>query len=364
MSDTPRAKKQPVEITPELIQELPKTELHCHLDGSLRPETLIELAAKRGVALPADEPEALKRKMGFGAIHEDLVEYLKAFDTTTAVMQHRDDIHRVAYELAEDNAKENVLYMEQRYCPTLSSRAGLRIDEVMDAWRAGIRDAEHDFGIMSKMIVCGLRNLPNHESMQLAALTVLYKGRGCVAFDLAGAERDFPAKKHRDAFYFVANANMAITAHAGEAFGPESIEQAIHVVHADRVGHGTHLAENPDLMLYLADRRVPVEACLSSNVQTQAVESFEKHPFRTFLDNQVRVTLNTDNRLITDTTLNKEIAIAVETYDLTVDELATVILNGFRSAFLHLADRKEFLRKARKRIATLVDRPMTMDSFW
>jgi adenosine deaminase len=223
------------------FERLPKTDLHVHLDGSLRVETILELADREKIPLPASDVDGLRKAMNAGAVTGSLVEYLKAFDVTLRVMQKEDALTRIAYELAEDAAKENVRYMEVRYAPMLHTRNGLRLTAVVESVLAGLRAAQKDHGIESNVIVCGIRNISPESSLEMAQLAVAYKNRGVVAFDLAGAEYDHPAKHHREAFQLVRDNNINVTIHAGEAYGPESIAQAIHVCGAHRIGHGCRL---------------------------------------------------------------------------------------------------------------------------
>ena len=322
-----------VTVTRELLHRLPKTDLHVHLDGSVRPETLIELAREQGVELPTTDPVALAEHMHVKDA-KDLVDYLTRFDITLSVMQRPDALERIAYELAEDAAAENVRYMEVRFSPVLNIHQGLSLTEAVDAPLAGLRRAEEDFGIGTGIIICGIRNMSPGTSMELADLTVDFKHRGVVAFDLAGAEYNNPAKMHRDAFYRVGNANVAATIHAGEAYGPESIHQALHYCNANRIGHGTRLFEDPELMGYVNDFRVPLEICLTSNIQTRAAPSFEEHPLRLYYDQGLVVTLNTDNRLMSATTVTEEYWRAHQHLGFTWDELCRIALYGFESAFV------------------------------
>ena len=310
-------------VTRELLHRLPKTDLHVHLDGSVRPETLIDLAADQGVELPTRDPEALAEHMHVREAR-DLVDYLSRFDTTLSVMQRADALERIAFELAEDAAAENVRYMEVRFSPVLNIHQGLSLQEAVDAPLRGLRRAEEQFDIRTGIIICGIRNMSPETSMHLADLTVAFKNRGVVAFDLAGAEYNNPAKMHRDAFYRVGNANIAATIHAGEAYGPESIHQALHYCNANRIGHATRLFEDPDLMQYINDFRVPLEICLTSNVQTRAAPSFEEHPLRTYYDEGLVVTLNTDNRLMSATTVTEEFWRACEHLGFTWEELCRI----------------------------------------
>ncbi len=336
-----------LQVTRELLEKLPKTELHVHLDGSLRPETMIELAREYGKELPSWEPEALRDHMHVKDAR-NLVDYLARFDTTLSVMQTADALERIAYELAEDNARENVRYMEVRYSPVLNIQGGLTLDQAVDAPIRGLRRAEQDFGIRTAVIICGIRNMSPHTSMELADLTVDHRDRGVIAFDLAGAEYNYPAKKHREAFYKVINANIAATIHAGEAYGPESIHQALHYCNANRIGHATRLFEDPVLMQYVNDFRIPLEICITSNVQTKAVTSFEDHPVRLYYDEGLVVTLNTDNRLMSGTTVTDEYLRAHEHLGFTWDELCEIAVMGFQSAFLPYQEKMALVEKVRQ----------------
>ena len=339
-------------VTRELLHRLPKAELHVHLDGSLRPETMLELAAEYDKPMPADTPEALADYMHVQDAR-NLVDYLARFDTTLSIMQTAEALERIAYELAEDLAKENVRYAEIRYSPILNIREGLPLTETVDAPLRGLKRAEEEFGIRTGVIICGIRNMDPATSRDLADLTVAYKNRGVVAFDLAGAEYNYPAKKHKDAFYTVINKNMAATIHAGEAYGSESIHQALHYCHADRIGHGTRLFEDRDLMDYVRDFRIPIEICLTSNVQTRAVASFAEHPLRQYFDEGIHLSLNTDNRLMSATTVSEEYWRAHEHLGFSWRELVKIALMSFDSAFLSWSEKQTLIAEVRAEIAAL-----------
>ncbi|HEX6558717.1 MAG TPA: adenosine deaminase [Longimicrobiales bacterium] len=341
-----------IHVTRDLLEKLPKTDLHVHLDGSLRPETMIELARAYGKTMPTWDPEELRDHMHVQDAR-NLVDYLARFDTTLSVMQTAEALERIAYELAEDAARENVRYMEVRYSPVLNIMEGLTLVDAVDAPLRGLARAEQDFGIRTAVIICGLRNMSPNTSMDLAELTVDHRDRGVVAFDLAGAEYNYPAKKHREAFYKVVNANIAATIHAGEAYGPESIHQALHYCNANRIGHGTRLFEDAALMQYVNDFRIPLEICLTSNVQTRAVASFEEHPVRLYYDEGIVVTLNTDNRLMSATTVTEEFWRAHQYLDFTWDELCEITLMGFESAFLSYQEKMALVEKVKEEIAAL-----------
>lgn len=343
------ANSQPV-ITEELIRALPKTDLHCHLDGSLRLKTILELADQQKVKLPADTPEGLAKAIHMGAQCESLEDYLKAFDVTLAVLQTEDALYRAAYELACDAADENVKYLEIRYSPVLHQQKGLKLTAIVEAVVEGFRQAKVERGIRGGVLVCGMRHMDPEVNVRLAELSVAYKNRGVFGFDLAGAEDNFPAKDHVEAFQLILNNNVNCTAHAGEAHGPASIAQALHYCGAHRIGHGVRLREDGDLLNYVNDHRIPLECCPSSNVQTRAVESFRDHPLKFYLDLGIRVTINTDNRLITDTTVTREFMLMQRTFDLSFDDVRTLVINGFKSAFIPFHQKAELLRQVNRAI--------------
>jgi adenosine deaminase len=328
---SPRLKGKP---TAELIHSLPKTDLHCHLDGSLRPETILEMAEEQKVSLPAADLDGLRKIVIPGEECQSLEDYLRAFDITLSVMQEYDAIARVAYELCEDFAKENVWYFEVRYSPILHTRNGLKLTQIVDAVLEGLEQGRREFGIESGLIICAMRNTSPNVSHQLAELCVAYKGRGVVAFDLAGAEENFPAKRHREAFFLIHKNDINCTIHAGEAYGPESISQALHYCGAHRIGHGTRLKDDGDLLNYINDHRIPLEVCPTSNVQTRTVNSMAEHPLRFYFDYGLRVTVNTDNRLVSDTTVSRELLLVAEAFNFNIDDVRQLIINGFKSAFI------------------------------
>ena len=336
----------------DLIRRIPKTELHCHLDGSLRPATMIELGREYGVAMPEQDIARLAAHMRVDDARH-LEDYLERFETTLGVMQHAAAIERIAYELAEDAAAESVRYIEVRFAPVLNVRGGLGNTDVVDAAIAGLQRAERDHGIIGRVIICSLRHLPPGTSMELAELAVAYKDRGVVAFDLAGGERGNPAAAHAAAFAHARENDLAVTVHAGEGDGPRSIREAVHICGADRIGHATRLIEDPALTQYVNDRRIGLEICLTSNVQTRAVESYETHPLRSYFDHGLNVSLSTDNRLMSGTTLTDEYGHAARELDFTFDELAELALNGFASAFIPWEERLALLADAEADITLL-----------
>jgi adenosine deaminase len=345
-----------IPVTEELLHALPKTDLHCHLDGSLRLKTMLELAEQQGVKLPADREAGLARAMKIGQRHPSLEEYLKSFEITLSVMQTEDALYRTAYELALDAAEENCKLIEVRYAPVLHLQKGLKPTVVVEAVLEGLRAAQRETGILAGVLVCGIRNMSPETSLRLAELSVAYKNRGVLGFDLAGAEHGNPARDHQEAFQLILNNNINCTVHAGEAYGPVSIAQALHYCGAHRIGHGVRLREDGDLLNYVNDHRIPIECCPSSNVQTGAVTDMASHPFKFYLDFGLRVTINTDNRLITDTTVTKELAHLSKQFDLTVKDVRNILVGGFKSAFLTFHDRAQLVRRVQNEMDEIIGR--------
>jgi len=339
-------------IARDVLRRLPKAELHCHLDGSVRPQTLLDLAAEQGKRMPRTEASALAEFMTVRDARS-LEDYLTRFQVTLSVLQRADALERVAYELAEDAHREGVLYIEVRFSPILNAQEGLALDAVVDAVVRGLQRAERDCGIVARVLLCALRNLSPDVSMELARLTVAYRGRGIVGFDLAGGEAGNPASRHARAFDYARAHDMACTCHAGEGDGGSSVREAVHACGAHRIGHGTRLFEDRELLDYVNDRRIAVEICLTSNVQTRAAQSYHAHPLRTYFDAGLNVVLNTDNRLMSATTLTDEYAHAADALGFTLDELCAVAMNGFESAFLPWSQRKPLLDRARTMIEAL-----------
>ncbi|MEZ4398446.1 MAG: adenosine deaminase [Kofleriaceae bacterium] len=349
-------------LTLEYIEKLPKTDLHCHLDGSLRLDTILDLARAQGVALPTTNRDALFHLVYAGERCGSLDEYLQAFDITLSVMQTEDALERCAFELAEDAWRENVRYLEVRYSPLLHTRTGLRPAVVVEAVMRGLRAAKRQYGIRYGVILCAIRSLPAEQSLRIAELCVAFKNRGVVGFDLAGSEVNNPAKDHRQAFQLVIDNNINCTAHAGESFGPDSVHQAIHKCGAHRIGHGVRLIESGELLNYVNDHRIPIEVCPSSNIQTKAAVNWEAHPVDFYVDYGLRITINTDNRLMTDTTVSKELWLCHQHYGWPLEMLKDIIISGFKSAFMPYREKSDLLAEVVRELATFTgpdERPAT-----
>ena len=327
-----------------VLKSLPKVLLHEHLDGVLRPKTVIELARSAEYnQLPTEDAEELGRWFHQGANQGSLPKYLEGFVHTIAVMQTEEALERVAYEQAEDLHRDGVVYFETRFAPVFHTQRGLTHQQVVSAVLKGLERGRKDFGISCGLIICAMRNMD--VSLEMAELAVDFRNRGVVGFDLAGEEGGYPPKKHVDAFHYIQRQNFNITIHAGEGFGKESIWQAIQYCGAHRIGHGTRLIDDiavvdgkavklGDLAQYVLDKRIPLEICLISNVHTGAVRSVSEHPFKILYQAKFRVTLNTDNRLMSDTTMTKEFEAAAETLGLTLEDFEKITINAMKSAFL------------------------------
>lgn len=339
-------------ITRELIARLPKAELHVHLDGSLRPATMVDLARKAGVALPTSDPDALRRYMLVDDA-QNLEEYLQRFDITIALLQDPEAIERVAWEMVEDAAADNVRRLEVRYCPLLSCREGLSLDEVIAAEYRGLARGERDFGVKTGIINCSLRHFTPEQSIEIAEHSVRCRDLGVVAFDLAGGEAGRPPGVHGEAFDIAVRGCLGVTVHAGEAAGPDSIAEAIHRCHADRIGHGTRLREDPRLQDYVRDHRICVETNITSNVQTRAVDRAAEHPVRYYLDAGLNVTLCTDSWLMSGVISTDEYWLAHRELGFGRPEIDRLILNGFESAFMPWPEKQALLASVRTELESL-----------
>jgi adenosine deaminase len=335
------------------LQSLPKVLLHEHLDGVLRPQTVIELARDADYKdLPTDDSQELGKWFFRGANQASLAKYLKGFVHTIAVMQTEEALERVAYEQAEDLSKDGVIYFETRFAPIFHTRQGLSHQQAVSAVLKGLDRGRKDFGVDSGLIICAMRNM--NTSLEMAELAVDFRERGVVGFDLAGEEGGYPPKKHVEAFHYIQRENFNITVHAGEGYGKESIWQAIQYCGAHRIGHGTRLIDDiavvdgkavklGDLAQYVLDKRIPLEICLLSNVHTGATPSLAEHPFKILYQEKFRVTLNTDNRLMSNTTMTQEFGAAAETFGLSLSDFEKITINSMKSAFLAYDRRIDFI---------------------
>ncbi len=331
----------------EIIREAPKALLHDHLDGGLRPATMVELAREGGYAgLPTTDVDELARWIHRGADRKSLELYLETFAHTVGVMQTRDALVRVAAECAEDLAADGVVYAEERFAPELHVERGLSLDEVVEAVLEGFRIGEARAAaaghpIVVRAILSAMRQAA--RSLEIAELAVRHRDEGVVGFDIAGPERGFPPTRHLDAFHHIARENFHITIHAGESFGLPSIWEALQWCGAERLGHGLRIADDIThdadgyhlgrLASYVRDRRVPLEMCPTSNIHTGGAPSIEEHPIELLRRLRFRVTVNTDNRLMSGVTLSSEFATLSSAFGFGLDEIEWLSINAMKSAF-------------------------------
>lgn len=347
------------------LRSLPKVSLHDHLDGALRPSTILELADEADVEVPATDAEGLADWFAAKCDSGSLVEYLKTFDLTTAVMQTSDALTRVARELVEDLAADGVIYGEVRWAPEQHLAGGLSLDEAVEAVQAGLEEGEDAAegggrDIRTGQLITAMRH--TDRSLEIAELAVNWRGRGAVGFDIAGPEDGFAPSRHREAFDYLASEFFPVTVHAGEAAGLDSIRSAVLDGRALRLGHGVRLAEDldvvsregdevlvkfGDLARWVRDREITLELSPSSNLQTGAIErwgtAIEDHPFDLLYQLGFSVTVNVDNRTMSRTSLTRELALLVEAFDYDLDDLETFQLNAAAGAFLPVEEREELI---------------------
>ncbi len=338
--------------TREWLHKLPKSELHVHLDGALRPATMVDLARTANVALPTTDAAALGQWM-IVSDARNLEDYLARFEYTIALLQTPEALERVGYEMVADAAADGLRYLEVRYCPLLSTRTGLSMDDAVAAEWRGLQRGEREFGVVARIINCTLRQFDPQVSVAIAEHSVRMRGHGVVAFDIAGPEAGHPPQVHREAFDVAARGGLGITVHAGEAAGWESIFEAIHSCHATRIGHGTRLYENPELLRYVRDRRICLEINITSNVQTRVVRDPAEHPARRYFDDSVALTLCTDSWLMSGITLTDEYVRAASALGFSNHELEQIALSAFDHAFLPWPERQALIARARTDIASL-----------
>ena len=337
------------------IRAAPKVLLHDHLDGGLRPRTVIELARDVGYeGLPTADADELGAWFRRGADRKSLPLYLEGFAHTVAVMQTREGIERVAAECAEDLAADGVAYAEVRFAPELHLDRGMTLDEVVESVLSGFRRGSEGRPIEMRALVTAMRTAA--RSMEIAELAVRHRDEGVVGFDIAGAEAGYPPTRHLDAFHYIARENFHATIHAGEAFGLPSIWEALQWCGAERLGHGVRIVDDIKvgddgrvalgrLSAYVRDRRIPLEMCPTSNVHTGAVASIEEHPIDLLRRLRFRVTVNTDDRLMSGVTLSSEFETLVRTFGLDLAEMQWLTLNAMKSAFCSFDQRLRLINE-------------------
>ena len=348
--------------TSDQIKRVPKALLHDHLDGGLRPETIIEIAQQIGYKkLPTDDPKKLADWFEESCNSHSLVRYLETFSHTIAVMQSKEAIIRVARECAIDLARDGVVYAEVRGAPELFTEQGLSLDQVVEAtlegYKQGMAEAASEGNkIRVESLLCGMRQ--NNRSQEPAAAVVKYRNKGVVGFDIAGPEDGFPPSNQLETFEYLRKENAHFTIHAGEAYGLPSIWEAIQICGAERLGHGVRIIDDIDfsgdkpklgpLASYVRDRRIPLELCPTSNLQTGAAKTYSEHPIGMLAKLRFRVTLNTDNRLMSRTSMSNEMSECVKSFGWKFTDLQRVTVNALKSSFIPFEERLEIIEKVVK----------------
>lgn len=330
------------------IINLPKIELHSHLDGSIDPKLIFNLAKKQGIKLPSDQLDSFKKYVQAPDTCDSLKTYLERFSIPIQVMQTKDNLQQIAYNYILNLENSNIKYAEVRFAPIHHLKMGLSIDEVIQSVLSGLKNATKETGIRSNLIICGMRHLPVEKNLEVFKTASKYLGYGVVAVDLAGNEADFPPLIHKKAFDYAHSEGFEITVHAGETGNYENIITSINDLNATRIGHGVNAINNEETLNLLLKKNITLEICPTSNIQTKAYKTFREHPFKRFLDLGIRVTLNTDNMTVSNTTLNKEYLIMKETFGLSRDNFIELYKNSIDAAFLQQAHKDNLMNFIKK----------------
>ncbi|MGJ7095666.1 adenosine deaminase [Vibrio hannami] len=313
--------------------DLPKIDLHCHLDGSVRPETIIELAKQQNISLPTEDIEQVRELMIAPETCPNLDEYLKRFELPLSVMQSAEAIERISFEVFEDAAKENVKYLEVRFGPLLHQQRGLSLDEIITAAVKGMQKAESQYDIKGNYILCILRHMPKDQIKKVVDIGAKYLGKGVTAFDLAGGELPGFCEEFIPYAKYASEKGFHITIHAGEQGSGQNVYDAISMLGAERVGHGIHIKGHKGAYDLVKAQNVALETCPSSNVQTKAVDDLKSHPASKFLRDGVPITINTDNRTVSNTTMTDEVRKVIEEFELTEEEYFAIYQISAESSF-------------------------------
>ncbi|MCL6456968.1 MAG: adenosine deaminase [Gorillibacterium sp.] len=335
------------------IQLMPKIDLHLHLDGSLKPETIIDLAREQGLELPAVDTEQLLPYMRVGEECNSLTEYLSKFDFTTRFLQTPGALERAAFEVVQQSAAHGCRYVEVRFAPQLHRGKGLSPEEAIYWVIVGLRRGERKFGIMARAIAICMRN--HHQALNLEVIEAAsrYMGRGIVAVDLAGDEASYPPEFFREVFALSHKKGIPVTIHAGEAAGAANINEAVTKLGATRVGHAVRLKESPEVLKMMVERGIPLEMCPVSNIQTKAVTGWDSYPIREYYEQGLNVTVNTDNPSVSGTDLTREYLILAERFDFSIKELSDLVLNSAEAAFLGDTEKRWLKRDLSSRFEEL-----------
>ncbi|GGA08378.1 adenosine deaminase [Paenibacillus marchantiophytorum] len=339
--------------TLELLSRLPKVDLHLHLDGSVKPETILELALQQGIDLPVYHKEGLIPHMRVGNECGSLIEYLSKFHFTTKFMQSGEALERIAYEVAQQSAAHNCKYVEVRFAPQLHRNNGLTVEETIHHVVEGMKRGQRDYGVKGGVIVICMRNHSSKSNLEVIEGAAQFVGKGVVAVDLAGDEATYPPEFFREVFAESTRLGIPVTIHAGEAAGAVNVYEAVTNLGATRIGHGVRLKENRTILDMVKERRIPLEMCPISNIQTKAVPGWEAYPIREYLDEGLLVTINTDNPSVSGTDITNEYRVLADRFGFTTPELVKLIMNGVDAAFLDADDKLSLRREMEDEIRCL-----------
>ena len=331
----------------EQLLAIPKVELHLHLDGSVDPRTILDLAEKGGIELPSRDLDELCTYLQVPEDCQSLGEYLAKFEYPLAIMQNFEALERIAYELCAKKAKEKVRYFEVRYAPQLHTRKGMALDDVVQAVLDGLNEGQIEFNIKAGLIICALRHHPLETNLKIVELAGRFKEKGVLAFDLAGDEARYPIEDHAELFERARALGLHVIAHAGEAAGAESVKKALDLG-AERIGHGVRAEEDPEVLDMVKSRGTLLEVCPRSNLQTKAVKSLKEHPLKRYFDQGIHVSINSDNPTISNTTLVEEYLLIIEELGFTVEEIKKMNLYAAEASFLPAKEKAELIKEIEK----------------
>jgi adenosine deaminase len=323
------------------FQKLPKIDLHLHLDGAIRVSTIAELGAELGVKLPTYDPKKLAKFVQVDRDCRNLTDFLKRFEVFYPILPYAITQERIAYEVCEDCTRDNVIYFETRFAPALACNEKFTMEDAVVAALEGLRRGQRDFSVRCGLILCCYRSITPQQNIDTVKLAHKYRDKGVIGIDLAGDELHYPAAPHAEAFALARKLEIPITIHAGEGGNAENIREAVFDLGAARIGHGVALQHDAELLKKVRDRGTVFEMCLTSNLQTCSVRSIQQHPFKMFLDENVRVTLNTDDPAISNITLTDEFELAAREYKLTPAQIRELLMNAANAAFAEPSVRKE-----------------------
>ncbi|HBF5148992.1 adenosine deaminase [Clostridioides difficile] len=325
-----------------MFENLPKIDLHCHLDGSVRVETMLDIAIKEKIDLPSNNMDEIKKlaKVSFNCTSLD--EYLEKFDLPLKVMQSKENLKRITFELLEDASRENVKYIEIRFAPLLHTQKGMSVKNIIEGIIEGIREAESIYDIKGNLILGCMRTMTSKEALLVIEEGKSFVNKGVVAVDLCGPEKEGFCKEYKDVFKLAREYGYKVTIHAGEAASGENVLDAIHILNADRIGHGVKIKDHKKAYNLVKDKKILLELCPTSNVQTKTVDSYEAHPFYTFYKDNLHVSINTDNRTVSDISLSSELNVIFDTFKLGLEDYKIIYRNAVEASFAD-KETKEYL---------------------